>query len=157
MEALSGDQAAAGSGGAAAQVKPRSGAPRACPKATRDKEATPAPSGDGDDADGGAMSKRTCQLVETSSAAGGKRIKEVVFGLLSPEEMESLAEFECNNRELYTLPSRKPAPNGCLDLRLGAANKQTACATCHKRVDQRGAGVFRGLMTPLSQILVSIP
>ena len=88
------------------------------------------------------MSKRTCQLVETSSAAGGKRIKEVVFGLLSPEEMESLAEFECNNRELYTLPSRKPAPNGCLDLRLGAANKQTACATCHKRVDQRGAGAF---------------
>ena len=61
---------------------------------------------------------------------------------MSPEEMESLAEFECNNRELYTLPSRKPAPNGCLDLRLGAANKQTACATCHKRVDQRGAGVF---------------
>ncbi|KAH8071381.1 DNA-directed 5'-3' RNA polymerase [Aureococcus anophagefferens] len=74
------------------------------------------------------MSKRTCQLVETSSAAGRKRIKEVVFGLLSPEEMESLAEFECNNRELYTLPSRKPAPSGCLDLRLGAANKQTACA-----------------------------
>ncbi|KAH8071284.1 DNA-directed 5'-3' RNA polymerase [Aureococcus anophagefferens] len=123
-----GEAASRGSGGAAAQVQSRSGAPRACPKATRDKEAAPAPSGDGDDADGGAMSKRTCQLVETSSAAGGKRIKEVVFGLLSPEEMESLAEFECNNRELYTLPSRKPAPNGCLDLRLGAANKQTACA-----------------------------
>ena len=80
-------------------------------------------------------------MVESSGASGGKRIKEVVFGLLSPEEMESLAEFECTNRELYTMPSRKPAPNGCLDLRLGAANKQTACATCHKKVDQRAHGV----------------
>ena len=87
------------------------------------------------------MPRLQAPLVESSGASGGKRIKEVVFGLLSPEEMESLAEFECTNRELYTMPSRKPAPNGCLDLRLGAANKQTACATCHKKVDQRARGV----------------
>lgn len=78
----------------------------------------------------------TNQLVESSGASGGKRIKELQFGLLSPEEMSSLAEFECTNRELYTLPARKPAAGGCLDARLGAPNKATACATCHKKVDQ---------------------
>ena len=77
------------------------------------------------------------RLVEPNPS-GGKRIKEVRFGLLSTDEMERLAEFECDNRELYTpTPDRQPAPNGCLDPRLGAASKSSPpCPTCGKKIDQ---------------------
>ena len=77
------------------------------------------------------------RLVEPNSS-GGKRIKEVRFGLLSTDEMEKLAEFECDNRELYTpAPDRRPATNGCLDPRLGAASKTSPpCPTCGKKIDQ---------------------
>ena len=46
----------------------------------------------------------TNRLVEGLNA-GGKRIKNVTFGLLSTKEMERLAVLECDNRELYRRPS----------------------------------------------------
>ncbi|KAJ8602663.1 hypothetical protein CTAYLR_004114 [Chrysophaeum taylorii] len=82
--------------------------------------------------------RRVSKLVDGSAGSEGfgKKIKEVGFGLLSPEEMSRVAEVECCNRELYQMPSRNPARYGCLDMRLGAANKATTCETCRKRMDQ---------------------
>jgi DNA-directed RNA polymerase III subunit RPC1 len=63
-----------------------------------------------------------------------KRISHLQFGILSPEEMQRLAEFQVCSRELFQLPSRKPAPGGCLDPRLGVSDKNSQCATCHRKI-----------------------
>lgn len=63
-----------------------------------------------------------------------KRISHIQFGILSPEEMQRLAEFQVCSRELFSMPSRKPAPAGCLDPRLGVSDKVSTCATCHRKL-----------------------
>ena len=61
------------------------------------------------------------QFVKADSAP--KKISQLQFGLLSPEEIQRLAEFQVTSRELFTQPSRSPAPGGCLDPRLGVSDK----------------------------------
>lgn len=70
-----------------------------------------------------------------------KRISHVQFGILSPEEMQNLSEFQVCSRELFSMPSRTPAPGGCLDLRLGVSDKISVCATCNRKL-QECAGHF---------------
>lgn len=51
-----------------------------------------------------------------------KRIKYLQFGILSPQEIVAISEFEATQRDLYKLGApggvRQPAPNGVLDARL---------------------------------------
>lgn len=52
-----------------------------------------------------------------------KRIKFLQFGILSPQEIVAISEFEANTRDLYQIDEKQPAvrkqaPNGVLDLRL---------------------------------------
>jgi DNA-directed RNA polymerase III subunit RPC1 len=63
-----------------------------------------------------------------------KRISHLQFGLLSPAEMQRLAEFQVTTRELFTMPSRKPAQGGCLDPRLGVSDKISTCSTCKRKL-----------------------
>lgn len=70
-----------------------------------------------------------------------KRISHLQFGVLSPEEMQNLAEFQVVSRELFSMPSRTPAVAGCLDPRLGVSDKVSVCATCQRKL-QDCAGHF---------------
>lgn len=51
-----------------------------------------------------------------------KRIKYLQFGILSPQEIVAISEFEANQRDLYQLggagAERTPFENGVLDRRL---------------------------------------
>lgn len=72
------------------------------------------------------------QLVKEDLAP--KRISHLQFGLLSPSEMQRLAEFQVTSRELFSMPSRKPAQGGCLDPRLGVSDTVSICATCKRKL-----------------------
>jgi DNA-directed RNA polymerase III subunit RPC1 len=63
-----------------------------------------------------------------------KRISHLQFGILSPAEMQRLAEFQVSSRELFSMPSRQPAHGGCLDPRLGVSDKNSSCATCKRKI-----------------------
>lgn len=41
-----------------------------------------------------------------------------------------MSEFQVFSRELFKMPKRIPAPNGCLDPRLGVSDKSSVCETC---------------------------
>src|SRR6056300_2000789 len=59
-----------------------------------------------------------------------KQISHLQFGLLSPSDMQRLAEFQVTSRDLFTMPQRLPAANGVLDPRLGVSDKVGTCSTC---------------------------
>ena len=63
-----------------------------------------------------------------------KRISHLQFGLLSPQDIQRLAEFQVTSRELFSMPSRTPAHGGCLDPRLGVSDKVSTCATCKRKI-----------------------
>jgi DNA-directed RNA polymerase III subunit RPC1 len=82
-----------------------------------------------------------------------KRISHIQFSTLSPEEMQRLAEFQVCSRELFSMPSRRPAPSGCLDPRLGVSDKTSVCATCKlKLVDCAGHFGYIRLALPVFHI-----
>ena len=82
-----------------------------------------------------------------------KRISHLQFGILSPDEMQRLAEFQVSSRELFSMPSRKPAHGGCLDPRLGISDKVSSCATCKlKLVDCAGHFGYIKLALPVFHI-----
>lgn len=82
-----------------------------------------------------------------------KRISHLQFGLLSPAEMQRLAEFQVASRELFTMPSRQPAHGGCLDPRLGVSDKVSTCATCKRKlVDCAGHYGYIRLALPVFHI-----
>lgn len=82
-----------------------------------------------------------------------KKIANIQFGLLSPLEMQRLAEFQVTSRELFSMPSRKPAPGGCLDPRLGISDKMSVCATCKRKlVDCAGHFGYIKLALPVFHI-----
>jgi DNA-directed RNA polymerase III subunit RPC1 len=82
-----------------------------------------------------------------------KRISHIQFGILSPEEMQRLSEFQVCSRELFSMPSRKPAASGCLDPRLGVSDKVSSCATCHRKlVDCAGHFGYIKLALPVFHI-----
>jgi len=68
------------------------------------------------------------------SSATPKKITQIQFGILSPAEMSRLSEFRVTSRELFTMPSRKPSPLGCLDPRLGVSDKLSFCETCGRKI-----------------------
>lgn len=45
-----------------------------------------------------------------------------------------MSTLQVCSRELYRMPSRTPAPFGCLDPRLGTSNKNDVCGTCSKKL-----------------------
>jgi DNA-directed RNA polymerase III subunit RPC1 len=47
-----------------------------------------------------------------------KKIRYLQFGVMSPQNMVKIAEFEVTQRDLYKPESRIPVKNGVLDLRL---------------------------------------
>lgn len=82
-----------------------------------------------------------------------KRISHLQFGILSPSEMQRLAEFQVSSRDLFRMPSRTPAPGGCLDPRLGVSDKVSSCATCKKKlVDCAGHFGYIKLALPVFHI-----
>ena len=82
-----------------------------------------------------------------------KKISHLQFGLLSPDEMQRLAEFQVTSRELFSMPSRKPAPGGCLDPRLGVSDKVSTCSTCKRKlVDCAGHFGYIRLALPVFHI-----
>lgn len=91
------------------------------------------------------------QLVREDEAP--KLISHLQFGLLSPLEMQRLSEFQVTSRELFTMPSRKPAHGGCLDPRLGVSDKVSTCATCQRKlVDCAGHYGYIRLALPVFHI-----
>ena len=82
-----------------------------------------------------------------------KKISHLEFGLLSPSEMQRLAEFQVCSRELFTMPSRTPAVGGCLDPRLGVSDKLSTCTTCKRKlVDCAGHFGYIRLALPVFHI-----
>ncbi|KAF9383969.1 hypothetical protein CPC16_008651 [Podila verticillata] len=59
-----------------------------------------------------------------------KKIKHIQFGVLSPQEIVNVSEFEVTQRDLYTVENRQPVKYGMLDLRLGTSDKMATCETC---------------------------
>ncbi|KAG0246496.1 hypothetical protein BGX31_001773 [Mortierella sp. GBA43] len=59
-----------------------------------------------------------------------KYSKHIQFGVLSPQEIVNVSEFEVTQRDLYTVPERQPVKYGMLDLRLGTSDKVACCETC---------------------------
>ncbi|KCV73369.1 DNA-directed RNA polymerase III subunit RPC1 [Fonticula alba] len=106
----------------------------------------------------------TKELIRPSEAP--KKIKALHFGIMSPQDIYQVAEFEVVNRELYTIPDRNPTPNGCLDRRLGTSDKMSTCETCgHKLAECSGhfahirlelpvfhIGFFKGIITILQSV-----
>ncbi|KAF9002217.1 hypothetical protein BGZ52_009704, partial [Haplosporangium bisporale] len=56
--------------------------------------------------------------------------KHIQFGVLSPQEIVNVSEFEVTQRDLYTVENRQPVKYGMLDLRLGTSDKMATCETC---------------------------
>ena len=91
------------------------------------------------------------RLVQEDQAP--KKISHLQFGLLSPAEMQRLAEFQVSSRELFSMPSRTPAAGGCLDPRLGVSDKVSTCATCKRKlVDCAGHFGYIRLALPVFHI-----
>jgi DNA-directed RNA polymerase III subunit RPC1 len=56
--------------------------------------------------------------------------KHIQFSVLSSREAVAIAEFEANQRDLYTPGDRRPVEHGVLDKRLGTSDKAGKCDTC---------------------------
>lgn len=50
--------------------------------------------------------------------------------------MSRLSEITIHNRELFSMPSRRPAPLGVLDPRLGVSDKLSICETCKLKLTE---------------------
>jgi DNA-directed RNA polymerase III subunit RPC1 len=82
-----------------------------------------------------------------------QKISHLQFGLLSPAEIQRVAEFQVTSRELFSMPSRTPAMGGCLDPRLGVSDKFSTCATCKlKLTDCAGHYGYIRLALPVYHI-----
>lgn len=67
------------------------------------------------------------ETVKLSSAP--KKISKIQFGVMNTEEIQRVSELRVSNRELFEMPKRNAAPNGCLDPRLGISDKASNCST----------------------------
>jgi DNA-directed RNA polymerase III subunit RPC1 len=63
-----------------------------------------------------------------------KRVSHIQFGLADAEEIQRMSELQVCSRELFRMPQRNPAPNGCLDPRLGVSDKHSECKTCNMKL-----------------------
>ena len=62
------------------------------------------------------------------------KIDRIRFGMLSGADMERMSVLKVTSKELYKMSTTEPAPNGCLDPRLGVSSKSEVCATCGNRL-----------------------
>jgi DNA-directed RNA polymerase III subunit RPC1 len=107
--------------------------------------------GESDKDEAGPQTNSVKALVKQDLAP--KKISSIQFGLLSAMEIQRLAEFQVTSRELFSMPSRKPAPGGCLDPRLGISDKNSVCATCKRKlVDCAGHFGYIRLALPVFHI-----
>jgi DNA-directed RNA polymerase III subunit RPC1 len=72
------------------------------------------------------------QPVPISSAP--KRISKIQFSTLTSGDIQKFSEIEVSSRELFQMPTRAPAPYGCMDARLGISDKRSVCQTCNKKL-----------------------
>lgn len=59
-----------------------------------------------------------------------KQIHQIQFGTLTSAEIGRTSEIRVTSGQLFVMPSRAPAPGGCLDPRLGISDKVSKCQTC---------------------------
>jgi DNA-directed RNA polymerase III subunit RPC1 len=69
-----------------------------------------------------------------AASAAPRKISKIQFGALSTNEIQKVAEVQVNSRDLYAMPQRRVAPNGCLDPHLGISDKASSCLTCNKKL-----------------------
>lgn len=55
--------------------------------------------------------------------------KHIQFGVLSPQEIVNVSEFEVTQRDLYTVENRQPVKYGMLDLRLVRLLSTLSCSS----------------------------
>lgn len=68
--------------------------------------------------------------VTVDNVSAPKRIAKIQFGTMTSEEIRKSAELAVTSRELYHMPARVSAANGCLDPRMGISDKMSSCQTC---------------------------
>lgn len=61
-----------------------------------------------------------------------------------------MSEFQVFSRELFKMPERTPAPNGCLDPRLGISDKSAVCETCRCGGVAVGSWVFTNWLSAVA-------
>ncbi|KAI8635919.1 hypothetical protein BD408DRAFT_426964 [Parasitella parasitica] len=82
-----------------------------------------------------------------------KKIRYIQFGVLSPQNMVKIAEFEITQRDLYMPESRTPIKGGVLDLRLGTTLKDAVCETCGQKMQEcAGHWGYLKLVLPIFHI-----
>ncbi|KIJ45197.1 hypothetical protein M422DRAFT_251382 [Sphaerobolus stellatus SS14] len=64
------------------------------------------------------------------SAAPVRQVKEVQFGILSPEEIKAISVAKIEHPELWEEGTHKPKLNGLMDPRLGTIDRNFKCQTC---------------------------
>src|SRR3989337_4014801 len=64
-----------------------------------------------------------------------KKVDEINFSLLSPEQIKKLSTAKIVTPELYDIDGF-PVDGGLMDLRLGAIDPGVRCRTCGKRVKE---------------------
>ncbi|OIV99363.1 hypothetical protein TanjilG_17173 [Lupinus angustifolius] len=62
--------------------------------------------------------------------SGPRRIESMKFSTLSESEIGKMAEVQVWKGQYYD-QFKKPIPSGLLDPRMGPANKNVTCTTCH--------------------------
>lgn len=71
---------------------------------------------------------------EYVSSNAPKRIKEIQFQPMKPQQIVRISEFQAVKHEMYSFTpegQKVPAPYGVLDTRLGTSSKTGVCSTCH--------------------------
>lgn len=67
-------------------------------------------------------------VIDMQSVAPLRKVKRVQFGVLSPEEIQSMAVCEIKSPATYE--DGIPIPNGLCDARMGTIDRDTKCKTC---------------------------
>eukprot|EP01114_Cavostelium_apophysatum_P013538 TRINITY_DN32_c0_g1_i1.p1 TRINITY_DN32_c0_g1~~TRINITY_DN32_c0_g1_i1.p1 ORF type:complete len:1763 (-),score=484.60 TRINITY_DN32_c0_g1_i1:80-5368(-) len=65
------------------------------------------------------------------SSAELKKIKQVQFGILGPEEIKQMAVCQVEYAETYEIGTAKPKVGGLLDPRMGSVDRHLKCETCN--------------------------
>ena len=69
-------------------------------------------------------------LFFTPSSAPVRRIQEIQFGLLSPEEIKNMSVCHIEYPETMDEQKMRPRERGLNDPKLGTISRQLKCATC---------------------------
>ncbi|KAI4290981.1 DNA-directed RNA polymerase III subunit RPC1 [Pancytospora philotis] len=75
-------------------------------------------------------------------------IKQISFSVLTPAQIRGMSVVNVGSKMLYDIGTRRPCPNGPLDLRLGVSTKAGTCETCGESL-QKCSGHFGHIDLPL--------